>query len=147
MENSTFVISARIPTDTARRLKERLKNEEMSMSEFLQRYAIGAAKDGSADFRNLNIAQGIELANGGFVPTPKSVELPEEAKAMLSAIGGLASGAIVYQTLTTFLPDSMDKDEKESYAIVGALSTGIIAAVGIHNVLGKKQKRKKANAE
>jgi muconolactone delta-isomerase len=147
MENSTFVISARIPTDTARRLKERLKNEEMSMSEFLQRYAIGAAKDGSADFRNLNIAQGIELANGGVIPTPKSAELPEEAKAMLSAIGGLASGAIVYQTLTTFLPDSMDKDEKETYAIVGALSTGIIAAVGIHNVLGKKQKRKKANAE
>lgn len=147
MENSTYVISARIPTDTARRLKERLKNEEMSMSEFLQRYAIGSVKDGSADFRNLNIAQGIELANGGFVPTPKSVELPEEAKAMLSAIGGLASGAIVYQTLTTFLPDSMDKDEKETYAIVGALSTGIIAAVGIHNVLGKKQKRKKANAE
>ena len=117
------------------------------MSEFLQRYAIGAAKDSSADFRNLNIAQGIELANGGSIPTPKSVELPEEAKAMLSAIGGLASGAIVYQTLTTFLPDSMDKDEKETYAIVGALSTGIIAAVGIHKVLGKKQKRKKANAE
>ena len=147
MENSTFVISARIPTDTAKRLKERLKTEEMTMSEFLQRYAIGTADGGSADFRNLNIAEGIQLANGGSIPTPKPSELPEEAKAMLSAIGGLASGAIVYQTLTTFLPNSMDKDEKESYAIVGALSTGIISAIGIHNVLGKKKKGRETPAE
>jgi len=86
MENSTYVISARIPTDAAQRLKARLSEEKMSMSEFLQRYAIGTA-DGKleTDFRNLNIEQGIDLENGGGIPTPKQTEMPEEVKLMLSA--------------------------------------------------------------
>lgn len=149
MENSTYVISARIPTDAAHRLKARLSEEKMSMSEFLQRYAIGTA-DGKleTDFRNLNIEQGIDLANGGGIPTPKQTEMPEEVKLMLSAVGGLATGALVYQTLTTFLPDRWTKDEREIYSAMGALTIGIFSAVGIHSVLKKdKKKGKKSKPE
>ena len=145
MEIKDCVISARVTSDTAKRLRSRLEREGMTMSEFLGRYAIDGA-GGDIDFRNLNIEQGIYYANGGSIPTPSPIPLNENVAEILGAIGGLTTATIVYKTLDTFLPDDIEQSERELLSITCAIVSGVGTVVGLRNVLApnlKKIRRKK----
>lgn len=134
MEIKDNVISARVTSDTAKRLRSRLEREGMTMSEFLGRYAIDGA-NGDMDFRNMNIEQGITMANGGGIPTPSPIPLNENVAEILGAIGGLTTGSIVYKTLVTFLPEDIENEERELIALTCSIVSGVGAVVGLRKVL------------
>ena len=115
-------ISARIPIDVAEMINKAAKKQGITKSAYIS---------------NLVTNPPMVMEKGG--PVLKPYKMPEEYLGMLSTIGGLGVGAIVYQVLKTYLPkDKFEEHQIESIAIASAFAGGIVGGIGIQNLLSKK---------
>ena len=121
----TVVISARVPVDIANMIKHSCKTNNMTTSKFLQNMVE-------------NPSTSIKKANGGNVIIADNVQLPHMAKGLLSAVGGVGAGTIVYKLLQAHLPkDLFTQDEIDGISIVGAIAGGLGGLIAVDKLIEK----------
>ena len=122
----SVVISARVPVDVANMIKNVCKTEKISTSKYLQK--IVESPSTSLNFQS-----------GGIVPLNKSFEIPKEVKPILSAVGGLGIGTIVYNLLQTYLPkDKFTTEQRDNISILCAIASGIGGLIAIEKLIEKE---------
>ena len=119
----TVVISARVPVDIAKMIKTGAKTQGITPSKYISNHITSTPK---------------KFNNGGNISVVNH-ELPDEIKQVLSAVGGLGVGVLVYNVLNTYLPkDTMDKDTRENVALLGAVAGGLVGLLALDSILRKK---------
>lgn len=122
MEKSV-VISARVPVDVAQMIKNGAKTQGISPSKYISNFVTYTPQ-------KLNKGGNIAIVNH---------ELPEEIKQVLSAVGGLGIGILVYNVLKNYLPtDTMDKETRENVALLGSVAGGLVGLLALDSLLNKK---------
>lgn len=121
----SVVISARVPVDIANMIKETCKQQNLSTSKYLQKIVESPSTS-------------LILANGGAVNNIESFELPKEIKQILSAVGGIGVGTMVYKILMSSLPnEKFTIDQRENISLLCAIASGIGGIIAIEKLLGK----------
>jgi len=121
MEAKTTVISARIPVDIAEMVKKTCLQRNISMSNYLTQV--------------ITDPQTPTFSKGGTVNTP-GIAVNEDLKAILSGLGGLGIGMVVYKLLNAYLPrDKFTEEEIESYSFLGSMACGIGSAFAINKII------------
>ena len=122
MEKSV-VISARVPVDVAQMIKKGAKNQGISPSKYISNFVTSTPQ---------------KFEKGGNVAIV-NYELPDEAKQVLSAVGGLGIGILVYNILQNHLPtDTMDQEQRDNVALLGSIAGGLVGLLAIDSLLSKK---------
>jgi len=109
----TVVISARVPVDVANMIKQTCKIEKISTSKYLQKIVESPSTS-------------ISSANGRIVIPNQNFEMPKEIKHLLSAIGGVGVGTLVYKILQAHLPEDKFTDEqRDNISILCSIAAGL----------------------
>lgn len=122
----SVVISARVPMDVANMIKQACKAEKLSTSKYLQKIVESPYTTP-------------KMANGAILVSNQRFEIPKEVKPILSAVGGLGVGTVVYNLLQTYLPeDKFTKDQRDNISILCAIAAGIGGLIAIDKLLEKE---------
>lgn len=115
-------ISARVPLDVAEMIKRASKKQGISQSAYISNAIVNTPK----------------MAKGGVIDLQMN-NVPEEVGGILTVVGGLGAGTIVYQLLKNYLPaDKFDKEQIEMIAIGSAIAGGLLTSSLIESVVNKK---------
>jgi hypothetical protein len=119
----SVVISARVPVDIANMIKQSCKTQNLTTSKYLQQIV----KQPSTTPK---------LSKGGIVVPSNNVDIPKELKPILTAVGGIGVGTIVYKLLKTYLPDDkFTEEQKENISLLCAIASGIGGLIAIDKLL------------
>jgi hypothetical protein len=123
----TAVISARVPLDIANLIKTKCKSENISTSKYIQKMALQPPAKPSKVIRIQS-------------QPVKALDLPEDIKSVLSIVGGVGVGTIVYKCLMTYLPDGYFETEsdKEDVALIASVASGLVGLIAIDKLLEKR---------
>jgi hypothetical protein len=120
MSVKTEVISARIPVDTAKIIREAVAKSGLTMSRYLTEV--------------VTQPQSLEKT-----PNLTSKDLPKEVNSMLSAVGGAGLGLLVYKVLKTYMPkDRFSEEQIDNIAIISALASGLGSYIALNKMINKK---------
>lgn len=112
------IISARVPEDVAELLDKACKRSGESRNAYLGR--IISSVDTSKPTNDLQVER----------------SMPDVTKTLISALGGVGAGTIVYKILDSHLPrDRWEDDERQSIVNISTIAAALIAGVGIHQLL------------
>lgn len=117
---SSKIISARVPIDVVEMFEKARKHKGLTKSKYM-----------------------VELMSTPSLPSyklggkPSKVEtMPDELFEVLSAVGGVAVGTLVYQLMMVYLPkDRFTPEEMKGYAMVGGIACGLASAYGINKMV------------
>jgi hypothetical protein len=120
--SKTKTLSVRVPIDVYDMIqntcKQRGLNKNQLLTEVIAQTGTGVSVQA--------------YANGGMTP------LPEQLDAVLSGVGGVATGTLVYHILNNHLPkDRWDEETRSALVWGGAVSLGLLGAVGLNKLLKK----------
>jgi hypothetical protein len=122
----SVVISARVPVDIANMIKHACKTQNLTTSKYLQQIVEQPSTTP-------------KLSRGGIVVPNNNVDIPKELKPILSAVGGIGVGTIVYKLLKTYLPDDkFTEEQKENISILCAIASGIGGLIAIDKLLERE---------
>lgn len=118
------VISARVPIDVAEMFEKSRKIKGLTKSKYM-----------------------VELMSTPSLPTYKvggqilsTEEMPDELSEVLSAVGGIAIGTMIYKLLIVYLPkDRFTAEEIKGYAMIGGVACGLASAYGINKMINPEQ--------
>jgi hypothetical protein len=117
------VISARVPVDVADLFNKACKQKGLTKSSYMV---------------ELMSTPGLpmKMKGGGEVA---SIDVPEELKEILTAVGGVGIGFLVFKIITAYMPkDKYTKNEINVYAAIGAVAAGFASAYGINKLMNEK---------
>jgi len=114
----TVVISARVPKDIAELFANNCKQRGTTKSKLLVEL-----------LSTPNIIPVNKLSQGG------KIDMPEEIENILSGVGGIAIGTLVYHSIQYGLQNKYSKEDVDMYSIIGAIAVGLGGAMGISSIL------------
>jgi hypothetical protein len=119
----TKVISARVPVDVANMVENACKQSGMSKSA----YIIELVTKPSTKV----------MKQGGNVV--ESIHVPDELNEMLSAVGGVGVGVLVYKILQVYLPkDKFTEEDRKTISLLGAVGAGMVGFLAMNKALSKR---------
>lgn len=117
------VISARVPSDVA---------------DLFDKACISKGKTKSSYMVELMTMPSLP-AKRGSLPMVNDTEIPEEIKALLSGIGGVGVGYVIFKIIKAYMPKEKFTDEEITvYASIGAISCGLATAYGLTKLMANE---------
>jgi hypothetical protein len=105
---NTKTLSVRVPIDVANNIENLCKQRGISRNAMLQECIASEGIVGVNHF-----------TKGGVVP------MPEEIVAMLTVVGGVATGTLVYHLLNNNLPIEWSEDKRKAVSTLCAIAGGL----------------------
>jgi hypothetical protein len=118
--SATKVLSARVPVDVFDMFTNMCKHNNMNKNQMLSNM----------------VQQPTTLMSTGGVVSIQDHKLPKEMKNILSAVGGVAVGGIVYHLLKNYLPkDKFTQEQIDDISGLCAIASGLGTMIFAHNRL------------
>ena len=109
---NTKTLSVRVPIDVANNIENLCKQRGISKNVLLQECIASEGVVGVNHF-----------GNGGSVA--RINPMPEEITALLSVVGGVGTGTLVYHLLNNNLPQTWSEDKRKATATICAIASGL----------------------
>lgn len=121
MAVNTKTLSVRVPIDVYNMVENTSKQRGITRNQMLQECI---ASQGII---------GVKSFNEGSQVKPMDNSLTD----LLTGIGGLATGSVVYHLLNNNLPNTWDEDTKEVISIAGAIVSAFAVVYGLNKIKEK----------
>lgn len=125
----TATISIRVPEDLKKMIQDICDTKQITMTDYCVTSLTPLKQTPQVSAVALQ-----KLDRGGKVA---QFEVPESLTNVLSVLGGLGIGIIVYNALKSSLKDNKKEwtDEKiEAIAVIAGLGSSVLSGVGIHHI-------------
>ena len=109
---NTKKLSVRVPIDVANNIENLCKQRGITRNAMLQEVIASEGYVGVNQFKN-----------GGSVA--RISPMPEEIITMLSVVGGVGTGTLVYHLLNNNLPQTWSEDKRKATATICAIASGL----------------------
>ena len=109
---NTKTLSVRVPIDVANNIENLCKQRGISKNAMLQEVIASEGYVGVNQFKN-----------GGSVA--RISPMPEEIITMLTVVGGVGTGTLVYHLLNNNLPQTWSEDKRKATATICAIASGL----------------------
>ena len=109
---NTKSLSVRVPIDVANNIENLCKQRGITRNAMLQEVIASEGYVGVNQFKN-----------GGSVA--RISPMPEEIITMLSVVGGVGTGTLVYHLLNNNLPQTWSEDKRKATATICAIASGL----------------------
>ena len=109
---NTKTLSFRVPIDVANNIENLCKQRGITRNAMLQEVIASEGYVGVNQFKN-----------GGSVA--RISPMPEEIITMLSVVGGVGTGTLVYHLLNNNLPQTWSEDKRKATATICAIASGL----------------------
>ena len=109
---NTKTLSVRVPIDVANNIENLCKQRGITRNAMLQEVIASEGYVGVNQFKN-----------GGSVA--RISPMPEEIITMLSVVGGVGTGTLVYHLLNNNLPQTWSEDKRKATATICAIASGL----------------------
>ena len=109
---NTKTLSVRVPIDVANNIENLCKQRGITRNAMLQEVIASEGYVGVNQFKN-----------GGSVA--RINPMPEEITALLSVVGGVGTGTLVYHLLNNNLPKTWTEDKRKATATICAIASGL----------------------
>ena len=109
---NTKTLSVRVPIDVANNIENLCKQRGITRNAMLQEVIASEGYVGVNQFKN-----------GGSVA--RISPMPEEIISMLSVVGGVGTGTLVYHLLNNNLPQTWSEDKRKATATICAIASGL----------------------
>ena len=109
---NTKTLSVRVPIDVANNIENLCKQRGITRNAMLQEVIASEGYVGVNQFKN-----------GGSVA--RISPMPEEIITMLTVVGGVGTGTLVYHLLNNNLPQTWSEDKRKATATICAIASGL----------------------
>ena len=109
---NTKTLSVRVPIDVANNIENLCKQRGITRNAMLQEVIASEGYVGVNQFKH-----------GGSVA--RINPMPEEITALLSVVGGVGTGTLVYHLLNNNLPQTWSEDKRKATATICAIASGL----------------------
>ena len=109
---NTKTLSVRVPIDVANNIENLCKQRGITRNAMLQEVIASEGYVGVNQFKN-----------GGSVASINP--MPEEIITMLTVVGGVGTGTLVYHLLNNNLPQTWSEDKRKATATICAIASGL----------------------
>jgi hypothetical protein len=115
---NTKVLSTRVSPDVAKMFSRQAKKLGISQSQLLKQKVMGTDTP-------------VVYEEGGLI------EVPDDIRQVLSGVGGIAIGGLVYKAVHKNLEesDAYTKDQIVMYSSVSAIACGLLGGVALHELI------------